>query len=47
MEAIFAIFKNLLKKTGVAIGVGVALGLIVSLFLGWIVWPVEYTDGTP
>ncbi len=47
MEAIFAIIRNNLKKPVVAIIVGAAAGLILGLIFGWVVWPVEYTDGTP
>ena len=47
MEAIIAIIRNLLKKTSVAIGVGVEAGLLIGLLFGWVVWPVEWTDGTP
>ncbi|HLA08218.1 MAG TPA: hypothetical protein VJ022_12275 [Anaerolineales bacterium] len=47
MEAVIAIFKNLLKNTMVAIGVGVVVGLIVGLLFGWVVWPVQWTEGTP
>ncbi|HUG34136.1 MAG TPA: hypothetical protein VMJ90_05165 [Anaerolineales bacterium] len=47
MEAIIAIIRNLLQKTSVAIGVGVAAGLLIGLLFGWVVWPVEWTDGTP
>lgn len=47
MEAIIAIIKNLLQKTSVAIGVGLAAGLLIGLLFGWVVWPVEWTDGTP
>ncbi|MCC6299711.1 MAG: hypothetical protein IT314_10460 [Anaerolineales bacterium] len=47
MEAILAIVKNNLKKPVVAIAVGAVAGLIVGLVFGWLVWPVEYTDGTP
>ena len=47
MEVIVAISKNLIKKTGVAIGLGAVFGLIVGLLFGWVVWPVKYTDGTP
>jgi len=47
MEAIIAILKNLLRKTSVAISVGVAAGLLIGLLFGWVVWPVQWTDGTP
>jgi hypothetical protein len=47
MEAILAILKNNLQKTSVAIGVGVVAGLLVGLIFGWLVWPVQWTDGTP
>ena len=47
MEAIIQIFKNLLQKTSVAIGVGVVAGLLIGLIFGWLVWPVQWTDGTP
>ena len=47
MEAVTAILKNLLKNTLVAIGVGVVAGLIIGLFFGWVIWPVQWTDGTP
>jgi hypothetical protein len=47
MEAIFAIIRNNLRKPAVAIALGAAVGLILGLIFGWVVWPVEYTDGTP
>ena len=47
MEAVIAIFKNLLKNPMVAIVLGVMIGLIVGLLFGWVVWPVQWTDGTP
>jgi hypothetical protein len=47
MEAIIAIIKNLLQKTSVAIGIGAAAGLIIGLIFGWLVWPVQWTDGNP
>src|SRR5262245_38576098 len=47
MEAVTAISKNLLKNTTVAIGVGVVLGLLVGLLFGWVIWPVQWTNGTP
>lgn len=47
MEPIIAIIRNLLQKTSAAIGVGVAAGLLIGLLFGWVVWPVEWTDGTP
>jgi hypothetical protein len=47
MEAVTAISKNLLKNTMVAIGVGAVLGLLIGLLFGWVIWPVQWTDGTP
>ena len=47
MEAVTAISKNLLKNTTVAIGVGVVVGLLIGLLFGWVIWPVQWTDGTP
>lgn len=47
MEAILAIVKNNLKKPVVGIALGAIVGLILGLIFGWMVWPVEYTDGTP
>ena len=47
MEAIIAIIKNNLQKTSVAISVGVVAGLLIGLIFGWLVWPVQWTDGTP
>lgn len=47
MEAVTAISKNLLKNTAVAIGVGVVLGLLIGLLFGWVIWPVQWTNGTP
>jgi hypothetical protein len=47
MEAIIAIIKNQLQKTSVAIGVGVVAGVLIGLIFGWLVWPVQWTDGTP
>ena len=47
MEAVTAISKNLLKNTTVAIGVGVVLGLLIGLLFGWVIWPVQWTNGTP
>jgi len=47
MEAVTAISKNLLKNTAVAIGAGVILGLLIGLLFGWVIWPVQWTNGTP
>jgi hypothetical protein len=47
MEAILAIIRNNLRKPAVAIILGAAAGVILGLIFGWVVWPVEYTDGTP
>jgi hypothetical protein len=47
MEAVTAIFKNLLKNTMVALGLGAILGLILGLIIAWGIWPVQWTDGTP
>lgn len=47
MEAILAIIKNNLRKPVVAVALGVVAGLVLGLIFGWLVWPVEYTDGTP
>jgi len=47
MEAILAIIRNNLRKPAIAIALGVVVGLIIGLVFGWVVWPVEYTDGTP
>src|SRR5512146_3282377 len=47
MEAVIAILKNNLRKTPVAIGLGVVLGLIIGLIIGWGIWPVQWTNGTP
>jgi len=47
MEAVNAIFKNLLQNSRVALILGVVLGLVLGLILGWGIWPVQWTDGTP
>lgn len=47
MEAVTAISKNLLKNTATAIGVGVVAGLLIGLLFGWVIWPVQWTNGTP
>jgi hypothetical protein len=47
MEAVTAITKNLLKNTATAIGVGVVVGLLIGLLFGWVIWPVQWTNGTP
>ncbi|HUE98324.1 MAG TPA: hypothetical protein VMN99_03660 [Anaerolineales bacterium] len=47
MEAVTAILKNLLKNTTTAIVVGAILGLLLGLLFGWVIWPVQWTDGTP
>ena len=47
MEAVNAIFKNLLQNSRVALILGVVLGLILGLIMGWGLWPVQWTDGTP
>lgn len=47
MEAVNAIFKNLLQNSRVALILGVVLGLILGLIMGWGFWPVQWTDGTP
>jgi len=47
MEAVIAIVKNLLKNPRIALILGVVLGLILGLLMGWMVWPVEWIDGTP
>jgi hypothetical protein len=47
MEALTAIFRNLLKNPTVAGALGIILGLIIGMTLGWVVWPVQWTDGTP
>lgn len=47
MEAILAIIRNNLRKPAVAIVLGAVVGLVLGLIFGWLVWPVEYTDGTP
>ena len=47
MEAVNAIFKNLLQNSRVALILGVVLGLILGLIMGWGIWPVQWTDGTP
>jgi hypothetical protein len=47
MEAVTAIFKNLLKNTMVALGLGAILGLILGLIIAWGIWPVQWTNGTP
>ena len=47
MEAVNAIFKNLLQNSRVSLILGVVLGLILGLIMGWGFWPVQWTDGTP
>lgn len=47
MEAILAIIRNNLRKPAVAIVLGAVAGIFLGLIFGWLVWPVEYTDGTP
>ena len=40
-------FLNILKNARVAAIAGVVLGLALGLLVGWIMWPVEYTDAPP
>jgi len=47
MEAVVAIVKNLLKNVRIVLVLGVILGLSLGLVIGWGIWPVEWTDGTP
>ena len=47
MEALTAIVKNLLQTTRAVLIVGVALGLLLGLIIGWGIWPVQWTDATP
>jgi hypothetical protein len=47
MEAVIAIVRNLLKNPKVALILGVALGLMLGLIVGWGIWPVTYTDQAP
>ncbi|MGZ9226644.1 MAG: hypothetical protein ACXW4M_13920, partial [Anaerolineales bacterium] len=47
MEAVLAIVRNLLKNTRVALILGVVLGLLLRLIIGWGLWPATYTDTTP
>jgi len=47
MEAVTAIIKNLLKNSKVVLIIGVVLGLLLGLIVGWGLWPVKWTDGTP
>ncbi|HLF73773.1 MAG TPA: hypothetical protein VI524_05485 [Anaerolineales bacterium] len=47
MEALTAIFKNMLQNKRVALILGVVLGLLLGLIVGWGLWPVRWTDGTP
>lgn len=47
MEAVSAIVRNNLKNTTTAIVVGAILGLLLGLLFGWVIWPVQWTDGTP
>ena len=47
MEAVIAIIKNLLKNPRVSLILGVVLGLLLGLTVGWGLWPVQWTEGTP
>ena len=47
MEAVTAIIKNLLQNVRTVLILGVVLGLALGLIIGWGLWPVKWTDGTP
>lgn len=38
--------RNLLRIV-LLLGVGLLLGAGIGLFLGWVVWPLEFTDADP
>jgi len=47
MAAVLAIIKNLLQKPRIALAVGAVVGLLLGLFIGWGIWPVQWTDASP
>ena len=48
MAALLQVLAVYIKKPAVAATIGAILGLIFGLVvLGWWLWPVEWTDGTP
>ena len=47
MEAITAIIKNFCKNTVGSHWCGCGGRLVLGLIFGWVVWPVQWTDGTP
>lgn len=42
-----AVIQDLLKRPLVIAVVGLVAGLALGLFLGWVVWPVQFVDATP
>jgi len=38
--------RRLLRPIGM-IGLGLALGVALGLYLGWVVWPIEFTNADP
>lgn len=48
MAGILQVLAVYVKKPAVAATLGAILGLVFGLFvLGWWLWPIEWTDGTP
>ncbi len=51
MNAVIAIIKNILEKLfknqRAVLILGVALGSLLGLIVGWGIWPVQWTDATP
>ena len=47
MASILQVISVILKSPKVTAVLGVIGGLIIGLLIGWVFWPVEWTDATP
>jgi hypothetical protein len=47
MASILQVISVILKNPKTAAILGVVGGLIIGLLMGWVIWPVEWTDATP
>ncbi len=41
------VIQDLLKRPLVLAAIGLVAGLALGLFMGWVVWPVQFVDATP
>ena len=47
MASILQVISVILKNPKIAAVLGIVGGLVLGLIIGWGIWPVQWTDGTP